>query len=242
VAVSSSTDFKSVGTELVAGALSRLGVLAEEEPLQAFELARGLRYLTQMLKTWQADGLSGWLHTRDTLALVSADADYVFGSGGSFATVVFDIVSVEVSNNGNPYVPLRKISRAEYYRKPVRTTSGQPTEFFFDRQRDNGTLYLWPVPDTDDFDITFTYRRRIMDMDLGAENADLPPEWEEAIEYGLAERLAFPYGIINSNPTLYAAVKSEAARTYAIVKAFDVEQDGGEISILPDYDYFEARA
>lgn len=236
MAVSSSTDFKSVGAELVAGALSRLGVLAEEEPLQAFELNRGLRYLTQMLKTWEADGLSGWLHTQGTLALVDADADYAFGAGGAFTTVVFDILAVSVSHDGGAGIPLRQVSRAEYYRMPVRTQAGQPSVYFYDRQRDGGTLYLWPVPDDNDYDITFTYRRRIMDVDLGSQNADLPPEWEEAIENGLADRMLGAYGLVGT--PVAAKVMADAQRAYMIVKAFDTAEGGGEVSILPDYTYY----
>lgn len=237
MAVSSSTDFKSTGTQLLEGALSRMGVLAEEEPLQAYELVRGMRYLTQMLKTWQADGVGTWLYTEGSATLVISDGSYVFGAGGTVVAVPFEITQVRVSDDGGPEYPLTHMSREEYYRMPVRTTSGRPTSFFYDRQRDTGTLYLWPVPDTADFDITFTTRRRIMDVDLGAENVDLPPEWEEAIELGLAQALLGPYSL-HGSPTS-AEIRADAARTYMIVKAFDVEEGGGFVSILPDYDYFE---
>lgn len=235
MAVSNSTDFKSTGVQIAEDALSKLGVLAEEEALPNYQLERILRTLTMMLKTWQADGLSGWLHTEGTLTLVDSDKDYVFGSGGSFTTIPFDIKQIRISHDGGSELEMTPLSRAAYYRLPNRTTEGYPTQYFYDRQRDSGTLYLWPVPDDSDYDLTFTYRRRIMDMDAGADNFDLPPEWEEAIVWNLAERLINVYSMAGTPAAM--EVKAQAARTYAIVKDFDVAEGEGEISILPDDGY-----
>lgn len=232
MAVSGSTDFRSIGSELVAGALSRLGVLAEEEPLQPFEAERGYRYLTQMLKAWEADGLAGWLYTEATFALVDSDKDYVFGSGGTVTTVPFEIMQVRISLDGGSEIEMTRLDRESYYRLPNRTTEGFPTQFFYDRQRDDGTLYVWPVPDSNDYDITLTYRRRIMDLDLGSENVDLPPEWEEAIELGLAKRLLGPYSL-RGTPTS-AEIRADADNAYSIVKSFDTAEGQGSIFILPD--------
>jgi hypothetical protein len=226
MAVSGSTDAKSIGTEFVEGALSRMGVLAEEEPLEAVALARGLRYLTQMLKAWEADGIGGWLLTEDGFALVDSDKDYVFGSGGTETFVPFEITQIRVSYNSGNEIEMQRMDREEYYRLPNRASEGFPTQFFYDRQRDNGTLYVWPVPPDNNYDITYTYRRRIMDMDLGAENIDVPPEWEEAIEFGLAERLLGAYAKIGT---------PMEAHINATVKNFDVGEGQGSIFILPEY-------
>jgi hypothetical protein len=233
MAVSSSTDFKSVGTELVAGALSRLGVLAEEEPLQANELERALRLMTQMFKTWEAKGLGGWLHTEDGFALVSADKDYVFGSGGTKTYVPFSISQVRVSYNSGNEIPMQRYEgRQAYYSIPNRTSSGYPTTFFYDRQRDSGTLYVWPVPNNNDYDITYTYRRRIMDMDLGAENTDLPPEWEEAIELGLAKRLIGPYA--KAGQPIAAKIMQDADEAFNALLDFDTAEEEGSVFMVPD--------
>lgn len=230
--VSSSTDFSSTGAQIVADALSKMGILAEEEPLQNYELERGLRVLTQMLKGWEADGIGNWHYTEGSLTLVDSDGSYVFGSGGSFTTVPFEITQVRVSHDGGNEIEMTRLSREEYYRLPNRTTEGYPTSFFYDRQRDEGTLYIWPEPDDSLYDLTFTYRRRIMDMDAGANNLDLPPEWEEAVVNNLAERLLGPYAMLE-NPVAAKIIK-DAATSYAIVKNFDIGEGQGSIFILPD--------
>lgn len=233
--VSNSTDFKSTGVQIAEDALSKLGVLAEEEALPNYQLERILRALTMMLKTWQADGVGTWLMTEGSLSLTISDGSYTFQTAGDFGTIPFDISQMRISHDGGPETELVRLSRQEYYRLPTRTTDSAPTQFFYDRQRDGGVLYLWPRPADGDYDITFTYRRRIMDMDAGADNFDLPPEWEEAIVWNLAERLINPYSKAGTPEAM--EVKAMAARTYAIVKDFDVAEGEGEITILPDYGY-----
>lgn len=231
MAVSSSTDFSSTATSIITDARSLLGIHADEEPLQAHEQERGLRFLTRMLKAWEADGIGGWVLTQGSLTLVDSDGDYVFGSGGSFTTVPFEITQIRVSHDGGNEIEMTRLTRDEYYRLPSRTTEGYPTQWFYDRQRDNGTLYIWPEPDDSLYDLTFTYRRRIMDLDAGADNFDLPPEWEEAITYNLAKRLIPVYGVTDAQRV--KEVNEHAAISYALVKNWDTSEGGGTISILP---------
>lgn len=230
MAVSSSTDFKSVATDLIKDARSLLGIDAAEEPLEAFELQRGLRFLTRMLKAWEGDGLGSWLFTEDTISLVQADVDYLFGSGGTKTYVPFEITQIRINRGGND-MEMVPMSREEYHAMPIKTTEGYPTMWFYDRQRDNGTLYVWPAPDSTGGTLKFTYRRRIMDMDAGADDYDLPPEWEEAILYNLAERLILPYGKMGSEEA--KEVRRIAPIKYLAIKSWDTASGDGFISITP---------
>ncbi len=217
----------------MADALNLLGVLAEEEPLPAFDLSRGLRFLTRMLKQWEAQGIGGWVQTEGTLTLVASTPSYTFGAGGAFTTVPFDIVSARI-NRGTSDVPMQRLTRQEYYDLPLKTNTGYPVQFFYDRQRDNGTLYVWPSPDVTAGTFKFTYRRRIMDLDSGPDNFDLPPEWERAITEGLAEMLIPVYGKAGSPEA--AEIHAAAPVSFAVIQNFDVAEGEGSLSILP-YDY-----
>jgi hypothetical protein len=228
MAVSNSTDFTQTAQELIVDALAELGVLAEEEPLEATDLNRGLRIMTRMLKAWQADGVMAWTMTAGTLALVQGQASYAFGSGGDFTTVPLDIGDMEI-NRGSNDLPMNRLSREEYRALPNKTTQGYPTQFYYDRQRTGGTLYVWPAPDATAGTLKFTYRRIIMDMDAGANNIDLPQEWHDAIVYGLAYRLVGPYSM-DGKPTA-ARLKAEAERSYQVVKNFDVGEGKGSLSV-----------
>lgn len=230
MAVSNSIDFTQTAQELIVDALAELGVLAEEEPLEATDLARGLRTLTRMLKAWQADGVMTWTMTDGTLALVQGQESYAFGAGGDFTTVPLDIGDMEI-NRGTNDLPMFRLSREEYRAMPNKTTQGYPTQYYYDRQRDGGTLYVWPAPDATGGTLKFTYRRIIMDMDAGANNIDLPQEWHDAIVFGLASRLVGPYSM-DGKPAA-ARVKAEAEAAYQIVKGFDIGEGRGSLSITP---------
>jgi len=231
MAVSNSIDFAQTAQELITDALAELGVLADEEPLEATDLARGLRILTRMLKTWQADGVMTWTLTDGTLTLIAGQESYDFGAGGDFTTVPLEVLDMQI-NRGTNDLPMFRLSREEYRAMPNKLTQGYPTQYYYDRQRQGGTLYVWPAPDATAGTLKFTYRRIIMDMDAGPNNMDLPPEWYEAVVFGLAEKLIGPYSM-DGKPAA-ARVTAAAARTYTIVKGFDVGEGMGSLSITPE--------
>lgn len=232
MAVSSSTDFSLTANQLVETSLELLGVKAEEEPLQAVELTRGLKWLNIMLKAWEVDGVMAWTLTEGSLTLADSDGSYSFAAAGDFTTVPVDIQQVRISHDGGSEMEMTPISRADYYRIPTRTTEGYPTQYYYDRQRDSGTLYVWPEPDDALYDLTITYRRRIMDMDASSDNFDLPQEWYMALVYGLADQLIPIYG--KSGTPRAAEITSKAANAYMSVKAFDLDEGESSIFIVPD--------
>ncbi len=113
MAVSGSTDFKSTAVELLEDARRLLGIHAEEEALAAHESATGLRFLTKMLKAWEADGIGSWMLTEGSFSLVQSTASYLCGSGGAFTTVPFEIVSARINRGGND-LPMLRLSREQY--------------------------------------------------------------------------------------------------------------------------------
>lgn len=230
MSVSNSTDFSLTTAEIVEEARRKIGIHADEEPLQAQELITGIRTINMMLKAWQAEGVMCWTYEEGTLPLVQGDADYVFGAGGAFVTVPFEVMSIRINRNGND-LPMVRMSREEYFDLPNKATQGYPTQFYYDRQRSSGTLYVWPAPDAGLGTLKFTYRRVIMDMDAASDNADLPQEWLEAIVYNLAVKLAPGAGVVGTPE--FALVKSEAERSFAVIKAWDVGEGKGSLSLTP---------
>ena len=55
------------------------------------------------------------------------------------------------------------MSRGEYLRIPNKDNSGQPSQYFFDRQT-TPTITLWSTPDTS-YTFVYYYVRRIQDAD-----------------------------------------------------------------------------
>lgn len=230
MAVSNSTDFSLTATQIVEEARSLLGINADEESLSATELTKGLRALNMMLKAWQADGVYLWTYTEGTLTLVQSQESYSFAAAGDFTTVPFDIVQMRITRNSTD-LEMYELSREEYYRLPNKTNEGYPTQFFYDRQRSSGTLYVWPSPDSTAGTLKFTYRRIIMDLDASSDNMDLPQEWYQAVVYNLASNLIPRYGV-QLTPEIQLVV-AEAARSYGSMLGFDAGIGKGSIEILP---------
>lgn len=230
MSTSGSTSSVGTGADFITDALNLLGVLAEEEPLQAYDLQRGLRFQTRMFKQWETRGIGSWLKSRDTLALVQGTASYLFGAGGAYTTVPFEIVSCRMFRTSD--IPMERLTGDRYDELPNKTTQGFPTQFYYDRQRDNGTLYFWPVPDSAAYTAKFTFRRRIMDMINGPDNADIPPEWEKAIVENLAYDLINIYGKAGSDEA--AKIARDAPLSFALIQGFDVGEEEGSLMIVPD--------
>lgn len=232
MSVSGTTDFNMTVAQIVRDARGMLGIQDEEEPMEAVDLDRGIRVLNTMILAWQADGVQTWVLAEGSLALVQGDYDYVIGSGGAFTTVPTEITDARINRAGID-LPMNRMSRTEYYALPVKDTQGYPTQFYYDRQREGGTFFVWPAPDSVAGTIRFTYRRRIMDVGTGNSTLDIPKEWLEAVIANLAVRLSPHYGGVDRSRL--SEVRDIALSSYTVLKSFDTAEGEGTISIWPDY-------
>jgi len=91
--------------------------------------------------------------------------------------------------------PVKIISRSEYAQLSNKTSEGKIVQAFYDPQLTNGTLYVWPTPDSSSDVLRFWYERILEDFDAAANTPDFPIEWAEALTYGLADRLAPSAGV-----------------------------------------------
>lgn len=230
MAVSGSIDFSQTASSLIEDARRKLGIHADEEPLAATELATGLRTLNRMLKEWQADNIAISYLTEGTLTLVASQASYSFGSGGDFTTVPFEITQMRIRRNSTD-LEMVEMGRQEYFSLPNKDNTGYPAQWYYDRQRSGGTLYVWPAPDTTSSTLRFTYRRIVNDMDATTDDLDLPQEWYDAVVYNLAKKMMPEYG--GAGTPEGQLVLAEAARCYDLVKGFDIGTGESSITILP---------
>jgi hypothetical protein len=217
--VSSSTNFSLSASDVIVAARRKLGIQAQEETLEAADLTDGLTTLNMMLKAWQADGVMCWTFSEVTFVLAQADTTVTFGAGMDVTTIPFEIVSMNI-NRGSNDIPMIPLSRQDYRRLPNKTSQGYPTQYFYQRDRSGGTLYIWPAADASGGTLYIDTRRIVMDMDASANTFDFPQEWYEALVYGLADRLAEDYGMVGTPEGQQVA--SKAAMAYAIVKDNDV--------------------
>jgi hypothetical protein len=116
--------------------------------------------------------------------------------------------------------PVKIISLAEYAQLSNKTSQGKIVQAFYDPQLTNGTLYVWPTPDSASDVLRFWYERILEDFDAAANTPDFAIEWGEALTYGLAHRLAPSAGVSMQERAYF---KQMADETLAICMGYDRE-------------------
>lgn len=130
--------------------------------------------------------------------------------------------------NGLNETPMTVLSRQEYEDLPQKGGAGSsgakgtPTQFFYSPRRDNGLLYVWPVPQTSAWAVRFTWYRALQDFLIPTNTSDFPQEWVLPLIWNLSKELAPGYGV----PELTWQRIKEQADNYAVLAvSYDRESE-----------------
>ena len=123
-----------------------------------------------------------WTVTQATKSITSGTATY------SFDATHVDLLEVVLRNSSNVDFTLTQMSRSEYLTIPNKGTTGQPSQYFFDRQV-TPTITLWATPNAT-YTLVYYYVSRIQDADALVNNADAPFRFLPCMVAGLAYYLA----------------------------------------------------
>jgi hypothetical protein len=178
MATSNSRDFDLDVGEIIEEAYERCGL----EMRTGYDARTARRSLNLMFADWANRGLNMWTVTQATKAITSGTASYAFD-----ATYV-DLLEVVLRNSSGVDYTLSQMSRGEYLTTPNKTSTGQPSQYFFDRQT-IPTITLWSTPDAS-YTLVYYYVSRIQDADAMINNADAPFRFLPCMVAGLAYYLA----------------------------------------------------
>jgi hypothetical protein len=142
-----------------------------------------------------------------------------------------DITNARFMTNGQYERPIGFKGRDAFMSIPNKTISGKANQFYYTPQISQGLFYVWPVADSVQDCIRFSYTRKIQDFDLTSDTPDLPQEWLECITYNLAVRLAPACGKVLSkdDPDLLKL----AAQSLQEMTLWDA--DASSTMIVPNY-------
>lgn len=130
------------------------------------------------------------------------------------------ITHARLRQDGDTDIIMRKMARREYFGLANKSSSGNPTQYYYDPQLTNGKFYLWPTFASLQQTIRFTFSRSIEDFDSIANDPDFPQEWLEALIYNLADRFGPVYGVPAERRRM---ITEDAARFLSGALEFDVE-------------------
>ena len=157
-----------------------------------YDLQTARRSLNLLLAEWANRGLNLWTIqlqektiAADTTSLTGTN---LFGSGANDSQQIVDITDVVIRDSSNSDFSATSISRSTYLNYAVKTTSGRPSQYYFERTI-NPTLYLYPAADTT---YTLIYYALVRMKDSGAytNNTEIPFRFLPCLSAGLAYYIA----------------------------------------------------
>ena len=196
--------------DICTSAMRKIGVSGQGETLDAATVEDARAGLERMLKAWQNRGHNLWNTAAQSVALTTA-AVYTLDPVRPLA-----INNMRLKRSGIE-TPMHRMTREEYDTLPRKDSTGIPTTFYYDRQREAARLYVWPVLAAANGEtLEITYTKEQSDIDLN-DVADVPGEWWDAVVYGLAARMMDDYEINMPN------VMARAEEELRIAQQFDRE-------------------
>lgn len=85
--------------------------------------------------------------------------------------------------------------RDDYFAVSDKTAAGSPNRYYYDKQLDDGVLYVFQRPDDVDYILNFSYYDHVEDMDSATDDFDYPQEFTLALIWNLASELAQAFGM-----------------------------------------------
>ncbi len=184
----STADFNLSIDDIAEEAFERCGLQVRS----GYDLKTARRSLNLMLAEWANRGLNLWTIQlqektlpQNTTSLTGSD---LFGSGANAAQEIIDITDVVITDSSNNDYSATSISRSTYFNYTVKTTSGRPSQYYFERTI-NPRLYLYPAADTT---YTLKYYALVRMKDSGAytNNNEIPFRFLPCLTAGLAYYIA----------------------------------------------------
>lgn len=218
--------------DLVTGALRLIGVIGDGEIPTSYQADNAMLSLTEMLDSWNSDGLMIYTQSFHELSLTSQTQTWTIGPGGDIDVTVrpSEIRSASLRQNASSAqpvdLPMAILDASEWLDiRSKNITSAVPRYLYLDGNWPLATLYLWPVPQVNDTKLIVLFNESLATTLTLDDEENLPPAYRQAIRFNLAMLLANEYGR-EAPPT----VQSQAYKSKNIIS-----QNNQQIDRL-DYD------
>jgi len=176
MATSGTTTFNLQLDDIIDDAYERCGLSATRT---GYQLKSARRSLNLLLSEWGNRGVHIWKVENHTQNLTAGTTTYTAPTDAS------DVLEMAF-RNGDTDTTMTKVSRSEYQAIPNKSSQGQPTQYFIQRNLSNVTITLYLTPNTTDTQINYYYLGRIEDAGAYTNNPDAPYRFLPCMVSGLA--------------------------------------------------------
>tara|TARA_R110000772_G_scaffold185964_1_gene297161 strand:- start:5662 stop:6339 length:678 start_codon:yes stop_codon:yes gene_type:complete len=222
MATSGSFDFELDVADIIEEAYERCGV----EVRTGYDTRTARRSLNLMFADWANRGVNLWTVKQGTFNLVAGTSEYTASNG--LQSAISDILEVSVRRSGID-LSISRISRGEYLNIPNKTTTGRPSQFFFNRQI-SPEISLWPVPENSTDALVYYYVQQIQDAGSLVNTTDTPFRFFPCMVAGLAYYLA-----LKKAPERVQLLKVVYEEEFQ--RAADEDEDRVSLKLQPDIQY-----
>jgi hypothetical protein len=222
MATSGTRDFDLDVADIIEEAYERCGL----EVRTGYDAKTARRSLNIMFSEWANRGINLWTVKQATLTLAAATTTY--NSSNGLASPMNDILEIALRRTGTDY-EIDRISRGEYLNIPNKTTTGRPSQFYFNRQV-SPELTVWPAPENSTDQLVYYYITRIEDADTSQNTTDVPHRFLPCMIAGLAYYLA-----MKKAPERIQLLKAVYEEEFQ--RAADEDEDRVALKLQPDIQY-----
>jgi len=127
-------------------------------------------------------------------------------------------------------IPVQSWSRNQYFNQVNKISQGTVVNCYYSPQLTNGRLYVWQTADRVTDFIKFTFERPLEVISESTQTIDFPEEWQEAVIYNLAARLADEY---DTPPVKMQSINGKAVQFLDDLLGWDEEMDS--LNLQPDF-------
>lgn len=182
--------------DIIKAAFRVVGVASTGNPLSSEDAANGLEALKIMLGKWLSANLSLFCYDKVTNALVAGTAEYTIGSTGDISTNRPNAIErIYIRDSNNLDFPMTEISSHRFARITDKTQTGRPAYWWYNPTYPNGTLQLWPVPDSSADTLVLLLLQQLTIPSELTDDMDFPTVYQSALKWCLAVELAAEYGV-----------------------------------------------
>ncbi len=198
--------------DLLTRAMRMATIVGAGETMDADDASDALISLNLMLDAWQAENLYAYDIVDRTHPLTAGVSAYTVGTSGVIAVPRPVRIEYAFTRDSVSYDrPISNVTQDEFVSIGLKSLGNDfPSVLFYETGYPNGTINLWPKPLSG---LTLYFGAWVVLSEYA--NLDvivsLPPGYEDAIVFSIAERLCPEYGKLVSPDLARLAAKSRAA-------------------------------
>lgn len=202
---------------LIKVALRSIGAIATAETPKHAEEQDAFDAMKRMLELWSTKQILIYASAEDNFSLVGGTSSYTMGSGGTASSVrAKKILNAFVRDSSNYDHPVEIIAENQYNAIPSKTTRSRPKQLFYDPTYALGTINLYPTPNAAET-MYIESLKLLTSLTTVTTILSLPGEYEEAIIYNLAIRIAPEHGL--PIPIEVAALANSSLNAITVLNA-----------------------